>query len=173
MASLICHRDTQLPLLLSLEAGLPPRWPPRAHPGTLQQAGEGEGPCSWSPGPLRAFLMQITPLLVCSQQIAREWNIKLFQGRCPLASVPRVNPWDVMHPEIIHNTPLTPSCLLRKTWWEIAAGKQQAGALAHVNMINFFFVSLFLFIFECLHFQSYPEEKNTVDPFLGEQPAAP
>lgn len=36
-------------LLLPLEAGLPPRWPCRAHPGTPQQAGNAGGSCSWSP----------------------------------------------------------------------------------------------------------------------------
>lgn len=86
-------------------------------------------PAAGAPGPLPAFLMQITPVLICSQQIARESDIKGVPGE--MSSRPRINPWDLMHPEIIHYTPSIPSCLIRsgqKACWEISAEKQQAEA---------------------------------------------
>lgn len=67
------------------QGGLPePTQPP-------QQAGNGAGSCSWSPRPslIRAFLMQITPVLICSQQIAHELNIKGVPGEMSPCITPR------------------------------------------------------------------------------------
>lgn len=71
-----------------------------------------------------------------------------------------------MHPEIIHNTPLTPSCLIRSGVENLVGDFSRKTTGCGISSCKhdyyfFFCLALNIFIFK---------EKNTTDSVLGEQP---
>lgn len=114
--------------------------------------------------------MQITPVLVCSQQIARESNIKGVPGEMPPCILPQSKS---LGRDASRNYPQHPTHTLLSyqvraenlvgdfSWKTTGRGSNSR------KRDNFF-----LFSVEYLHFQGYPGEKTTTDSFLGEQPAS-